>query len=124
MKPPFCDFALDGKKTWEVQGTPTKKENTRIYLYEIGGDGSIQGSVYINECKGPLTRDEWVQNRQKHCCADAELPYGDHTYAWGLSDPERFDKPQPCSATSGGVWRKAPKPTTKEADEGELITRW
>ena len=98
IKSPFCRLVLDGKKTWEIHGQPTKKENVRVYLFEVGGDGSILGSVLLKGNWGPLTKEDWVNNRQKHCIANAELPFGGHTHAYVLSYPQRFDKPQPCDA--------------------------
>jgi len=64
IKSPWIDRILEGKKTWEIRGSNTKKRG------EIGliksGSGMVYGTVNIVESK-ELTLEEYQNGSHLHC---------------------------------------------------------
>lgn len=105
VRPPFVDWILDGKKTWEIRGTATKIRG-RIALI-AGGTGTIVGTCDLVDVCGPLKVADLVANarRLNEKPGDLKGPryYGDHTYAWVLTSASRLKKPINYRHPSGAV---------------------
>lgn len=103
IKDPWCDYILDGYKTWEIRGSRT---NVRGKIAIIkSGTKKIYGYANLIDCIGALSADVvWAESR-KHLIYDAifkhemEMPYR-NTYAWVLENPVKlksaksYDHPQ------------------------------
>ncbi len=105
IKKQWLDLILEGKKTWELRGSKTKKRET-ISLIE-SGSGEIKGSCKIVDCLGPLTKEQFSNNTNKHRSLQ---PSYKKTYAWVLSEPKRFEKGIKYNHPQGAIiWVKLDK---------------
>jgi hypothetical protein len=89
IKKQWLDLILEGKKTWELRGSKTKKRE-EIYLIE-SGSGEIKGSCKLVDCIGPLSQEQFNNNTEKHLNLSLHPTYK-KTYAWVLTEPKRFEK--------------------------------
>jgi len=109
IRAPYVHWILDGLKTWEMRGSSTKVRGP-IALIE-GGSGTVVGACDLIEVVGPLTVAELRANAKKLNHEPSEITgplyYGNHTYAWVLSNAVRLKKPVPYAHPSGAViWVK------------------
>lgn len=105
LKKTWLDLILDGKKTWEIRGSDTKKRG-RILLAE-SGTGLIKGSVVL-EHTSLLLKEDFEAYPKKHRipCTYEELPYR-NPHIWYMKEPCRFSKPVPYKHPQGAViWVK------------------
>jgi len=101
---PWIDLILDGIKSLEVRGKVCMREpGERIYLACSGLGGYLLGTVTFVKCHGPLTKAEWAATRMQHCVDGDDRPYGDSTYAYEFTKPERFSNPLQYTAKRGWV---------------------
>ncbi|HEY1691714.1 MAG TPA: hypothetical protein VGG39_06115 [Polyangiaceae bacterium] len=102
-------WILDGSKTWEIRGAPTKIRGPIALIKS--GSGTIVGTGDLRDVVGPLTLKALRANARKLNTKPSELEgplyYGDHTYAWELANVKRLPKPIPYHHPAGAViWVK------------------
>lgn len=103
IKKPWIDYILEGKKVWEIRGCKTNKRGL-IELIE-SGSGFIVGCCNINDCI-QLDIDKFNNNAPKHCINTKKLPYN-KTFAWVLSNAQRYNNPKKYSHPRGAIiWVK------------------
>lgn len=81
VKEPWVTLLLEGKKTWELRGSPTNIRG-RVGLV-ASGTGRIFGGATLVGCRGPLSADELRDNQERHRVPleRAGSAYKE-TYAW------------------------------------------
>ncbi len=104
IKKEYLDKILSGEKLWEIRGSRTNKRCT-IGLIQ-SGSGKIIGECKLIDCIGPLTKEEYIINKNKHCSLNTNLKYA-KTYAWILKDAKRYKKEIPYKHPKGAIiWVK------------------
>ncbi len=73
IKEPYTDLILSGVKTWEIRGSRTHKRG-KIGLIK-SGSGTIIGEADLVDCIGPLSLQEFLNNKDKHQSNSKELMY-------------------------------------------------
>ena len=104
IKQPWIDYILNGKKTWEIRGSKT---NIRGVIELIqSGSGLVVGKCKIIDCK-ELKLQEYKRSTIYHNINNTDkLPYK-KTYAWIISNAERYNNPRPYSHPKGAIiWVK------------------
>ena len=105
IKKPFLDRILSGEKTWELRGSKTHKRG-KIGLIE-SGSGRIVGECELIDCKGPLSQEEYENNKSKHMSKAKYEEQYKKLYAWILKNPERYKKPINYKHPQGAIiWVK------------------
>jgi hypothetical protein len=108
IKEPWLELILEGKKTWEIRGTRTKKRGV-IHLARSGGGSIILGSALLTDCIS-LSREELKKNKDKHCIPDMRGIDYSTIHAWVLKDVRRYKKPLQYKHARGAIiWVKAHK---------------
>ena len=104
LKPAAIDQILQGKRTWELRGLPTKNRGA-IALIK-GGAARIVGTCQLVDCVGPLTIEQLQANLDKHQLPLESLsqPPFPKTYAWVLSEPKPLAEPITINNCRGGTW--------------------
>lgn len=108
---PWIDLILSGNKIWEMRSQPCRIRG-KIGLIRKGS-GMIVGTADLIDDKGPLSRDELVENRALHAITQERLPdeawMEKWNYAWVLANVQRLATPQPYRHPSGAViWVNVP----------------
>ncbi len=104
IKSPYIDLILSGVKTWEIRGSRTHKRG-KIGLIK-SGSGTIIGEVELVDCVGPLSLQEFLNNKNKHQSSSKTLMYK-KTYAWVIKNPKKFDVAKKYKHPMGAViWVK------------------
>src|SRR5713101_7849322 len=105
VRQPYVDWILDGRKTWEIRGSATTIRGPVALIQ--GGSGTIVGTCRLKDVIGPLRRKDLQRNAGKLNCKASELAgpryYGDHTYAWVLSNVRRLLNPVSYRNPAGAV---------------------
>ncbi|MBH9964837.1 ASCH domain-containing protein [Rossellomorea oryzaecorticis] len=109
IKSPWIDRIFEGKKTWEIRGSNTKKRG-KIALIK-SGSGMVYGEVDLINSK-ELNLTEYQESRRFHGVeseAASVLPY-QRTYAWVLDNPKIYKQPVPYKHPMGAViWVRLPE---------------
>jgi hypothetical protein len=94
---------LQGTKTWEMRGAPTKIRET-IGLIP-SRSGTVVALCYLVDCIGPLSEKAFRKNAEKAGLRpnEAQLGYYLNTYAWVLANIRLLEKPVPYVHPSGAV---------------------
>jgi len=115
IRPEPLNQILQGTKTWEMRGSPTKIRET------IGLIPSRSGTVVaicdLVDCIGPLSARAFRDNASKAGLrhSEAQLGYYLNTYAWVLANVRLLKKPVPYAHQSGAViWVKLEGDTEQE----------
>ena len=111
IRTPWIDDILDGRKTWEIRGSLTKKRG-KIALIR-SGSGMVVGTCELVDVKGPLTLEQMIKKTSKHRIPKKDLEkyglYYKKTYAWVLENAKRLVKPIPYKHKPGAIiWVKLP----------------
>jgi hypothetical protein len=105
VRSPWVELILDGAKTWELRGSPTRLRG-RIALIR-SGSGTVVGHCEIADVVGPLTRAQLLSSTRRHCVKAGHIPsvLGRYrkVYAWVLSKARRLKKPVRYRHPSGAV---------------------
>jgi hypothetical protein len=107
IKPNWLDLILAGKKSWELRGTSTRIRGN--IALAASGTGLLYGTIKISNCLGPFDTRELKTHFQDHKVCDDLLDRINYraTYAWVLSDPQKFAVPMPYKHPTGAViWVK------------------
>jgi hypothetical protein len=98
IRQPWCDYILEGLKTWELRGSRCHKRGT-VGLVCMG---QFVGTIDIIDCV-EISLEDYLQNRDKHQVKEkTTLPYK-KTYAWVLANPKRFIVPKKYNHKKGCV---------------------
>lgn len=121
IKKKWLDLIVDGKKTIEIRGSDTNKQNETIYLLESGTHRVVE--TVVISATHHISCSDWSEEREKHC---VDISYADlkkrykTTYAWVLTDVEPiedvwfYDHPQ-----GAVIWVKDVQPIDEM--QGERI---
>jgi len=96
---PWITMILDGRKTWEMRSTPTKKRATIALIAK--GSGLVYGIARVVGCRGPLSDDEIKKYSHMHC-----VPFeliGKWRFAWELSEVRVLRAPVRYAHPKGAV---------------------
>ena len=117
IKKKWLDLIVDGKKTIEIRGSDTNKQNETIYLLE-SGTHRVVATVVITH---PISCSDWSEEREKHC---VDISYADlkkrykTPYAWVLTDVEPIEEEWFYDHPQGTViWVKDVQPIDEMQDE-------
>ncbi|MFC1696874.1 ASCH domain-containing protein [Nanoarchaeota archaeon] len=88
IKKPFIDLILDGKKTWEIRSSNVNIRG-KIGLIQ-SGSGTIVGTCILKDSIGPLSKEEFNNNSDKHKANWDNITYK-KTFAWVLDKAERIE---------------------------------
>lgn len=92
IKKKWLALIISGKKTIEIRGSDTKKQNETIYLLE-SGTHRVVATVVIRSTH-PISCSNWSEERENHC---VDISYADlkkrykTPYAWVLTDVEPIE---------------------------------
>lgn len=92
IKKKWIDLIISGKKTIEIRGSNTQKQNETIYLLESGTHRVVATAVISSTY--PISCSDWSEERDRHCVdiSYAELRKRYKTpYAWVLSKIEPIE---------------------------------
>ena len=87
IKKKWLDLIVSKKKTLEIRGCNTNKQNKTIYLLESGTHKVVATAVISSTY--PISCSDWSEEREEHC---VDISYSDlkkrykTPYAWVLSD--------------------------------------
>ena len=119
IKKKWLNLIVSGKKTIEIRGSNTKKQNETIYLLESGTHRVVATAVISSTY--PISYSNWTDERDKHCVyityADIRKRYKT-PYAWVLSkiapieDIWHYEHPQ-----GAVIWVKDVQPIDEMQDE-------
>lgn len=105
----WLELILSGRKIWELRGSRTHVRG-RIGL-AASGTGRVLGTANLVACLGPLSADELLENRGRHCVDEdrlAQIRYR-NTFAWVVEDPVRLMRPIDYDHPRGAViWVRCP----------------
>ena len=119
IKKKWLALIISGKKTIEIRGSDTKKQNETIYLLESGTHRVVATAVISSTYH--ISCSDWSEEREKHC---VDISYADlkkrykTPYAWVLTDVEPiediwfYDHPQ-----GAVIWVKDVQPIDEMQDE-------
>ena len=102
IRPPWIDWILDGRKTWEIRGSQTRVRGTIALIQS--GTGTIVGTVDIINSR-EISPAEYYGAESLHCIANAAshpLPYS-RIHAWELHNPRRLPEPIAYTHPRGAV---------------------
>lgn len=86
IKKKWLNLIVSGKKTIEIRGSDTQKQNETIYLLESGTHKIVATAIISSTY--PISCSDWAEERDKHC---VDISYTDlkkrykTPYAWVLS---------------------------------------
>lgn len=86
IKKKWLNLIVSGKKTIEIRGNNTQKQNETIYLLESGTHRVVATAIISSTY--PISCSDWAEERDKHC---VDISYTDlkkrykTPYAWVLS---------------------------------------
>lgn len=119
IKKKWLDLIISGKKTIEIRGSNTKKQNETIYLLE-SGTHRVVATAAISDTY-PILCSDWSEERGKHCvdASYAELKKRYKTpYAWVLSKIKPIEDIWYYEHPQGAViWVKDVQPIDEMCDE-------
>ena len=87
IKRPWIDYILAGRKTWEIRGRRSNRRG-RIALIR-SSSGLIVGVCDLVDIKGPLSKQELLENIDKHLIPASQIERGlryKKPYAWVLEN--------------------------------------
>ena len=88
MKSKWLTLILNGIKDLEIRDKPGKTVlGKRIFLCE-SGTASVYGYATVDEVLGPLSEQDWIRLRKRHCVQGGRI-YKKDNYAWVLSGVTR-----------------------------------
>ena len=119
IKKKWLDLIVSGKKTIEIRGSNTKKQNETIYLLESGTHRVVATAVISSTY--PISYSNWTDEIDKHCVyityADIRKRYKT-PYAWVLSKIEPIEDIWYYEHPQGAViWVKDVQPIDEMQDE-------
>lgn len=119
IKKKWLNLIVSGKKTIEIRGSNTKKQNETIYLLESGTHRVVATAVISSTY--PISYSNWTDERDKHCVyityADLRKRYKT-PYAWVLSKIEPIEDIWYYEHPQGAViWVKDVQPIDEMKDE-------
>ncbi len=103
IRPPWVDFILEGRKTWEIRGKRTSRRG-RIALI-CSGSGHIVGTCDLFEVVGRLGPKRFEENLDHHR-SERLVRFGSRyktTYAWVIRNAQRLPEPVPYDHPQGAV---------------------
>ena len=119
IKKKWLDLIVSGKKTIEIRGSNTKKQNETIYLLESGTHRVVATAIISSSY--PVLRSDWSEERGRHC---VDISYTDlkkrykTPYAWVLSKIEPIEDIWQYEHPQGAViWVKDVQPIDEMQDE-------
>lgn len=86
IKKKWLNLIVSGKKTIEIRGNNTQRQNETIYLLESGTHRVVATAIISSTY--PISCSDWAEERDKHC---VDISYTDlkkrykTPYAWVLS---------------------------------------
>jgi hypothetical protein len=104
IKEPWIDYILAGNKTWEIRGRKTNRRG-RIALIR-SGSGLIVGVCDLLGVRGPLSKEELLQNIDKHLIPRSVIESGlryKKPHAWVLENARALDLPITYQHPPGAV---------------------
>lgn len=100
IKKPWIDYILNGQKNWEIRGRNTRIRG-EIELIQ-SGSGLVVGKCKLVDSL-ELSFEDYINNESKHCIKDTSfLPYK-KTFAWVLTDAERYSTPRKYAHPKGAI---------------------
>ena len=100
IKKPWIDYILNGQKSWEIRGSNTHIRG-EIELIQ-SGSGLVVGKCKLVNCI-KLSLDDYQKNKHNHRIDNISiLPYK-NTYAWVLSDAEKYSSPRKYKHPNGAI---------------------
>ena len=100
VKKQWLDLILQGKKTWEIRGTPTQR---RGYIhFAESGSGQLRGRAKLVDCRR-LERSTFMQHQSRHRVPDVNMVKYKNIWAWILEEAEPYDAPFDYSHKQGAV---------------------
>lgn len=119
IKKKWLDLIIGGKKTIEIRGSNTQKQNETIYLLESGTHRVVATAVISSTY--PISRSDWSEGRDRHCvnASYAELKKRYKTpYAWVLSKIQPIEDIWYYGHPQGAViWVKDVQPIDEMHDD-------
>ena len=104
IREPWISMILDGKKTWEIRGSATKRRG-RIALV-ASSTGTVVGTCNLVDVVGPLSISKLRANAKKAGFYATSISYR-RPHAWVVANPRRLRKPVRYAHPSGAViWVK------------------
>ena len=107
IKEEFGSQILNGKKTWELRGSNTKKRGTISIAYS--GTNKRFGTVELVDSI-PLTRELYEKNYSKHRSTGTWEGLKDsykNPHAWVMKNPKLYSEPIPYEHKHGAIiWVK------------------
>lgn len=108
IRSPWIEKILEGEKTWEIRGYNTETRGTIALIRS--GSGLICGLCDIIHVVGPLTRQELMDNNDRHCIPQDEIDHlvyevlkYETVYAWVLENAVACNPPLPYNHPVGAV---------------------
>ena len=104
IKEPWISYILAGDKTWEIRGRRTNRRG-RIALIR-SGSGMIVGVCDLVGVRGPLSKEELLENIDKHRIPRSTIERGleyDKPHAWVLENARALDPPIAYQHRRGAV---------------------
>lgn len=107
IKEQFGSLILEGKKTWELRGSNTKKRGCISIAYSKTlhkyGEVDLIDSI-------PLTKELYEKNYRKHCSDgtwESLKKRYKNPHAWVMKNPKLYSKPKTYVHPNGAViWVK------------------
>jgi ASCH domain len=96
---PWIDLILDGKKCWEVRGSPTSVRGM-IGLVPSGSE-TVVGVCDVVDCLGPLSVEEFCLNAWKAGVRPSAAQLA--RYAWVFDKPRYLNRPVSYRPLPGAV---------------------
>ena len=93
----WLNLILQGHKTWEIRGTPTKKR--QVIQLARSGSGLLLGQARITDCLR-IDLDDMAKHNDKHCMCYHTYP---KIYAWVLKDVKKHAVPKPYKHPHGAI---------------------
>ena len=119
IKKKWLDLIVSGKKTLEIRGSDTKKQNETIYLLESGTHRVVATAVI--SATYPISCSDWSEEKENHC---VDISYAElkkrykNPHAWVLTDVELIEDISYYEHPQGAViWVKNVQPIDEMQDE-------
>lgn len=119
IKKKWLDLIVSKKKTLEIRGCDTNKQNKTIYLLESGTHKVVATAVI--SATYPISCSDWSEEREEHC---VDISYADlkrrykTPYAWVLTDVKPIEDVWFYVHPQGAViWVKDVQPIDEMQDE-------
>jgi hypothetical protein len=121
IRPPYIDYILSGRKTWEMRSTVIRMRETIALIRK--GSKRIEGIVDLVDCLGPFTYDQMLANQSNHMISTSDLAnpkFAMWNHAWVLNNVRPLRNPVPYTHVSGQQQWVRLDPATVEAVQANL----